>query len=49
MIFGGALSAYEFKWNANAKVRFLQTFMHNYPTDLANVVTPQNLEEFLLL
>jgi predicted AAA+ superfamily ATPase len=41
-------SIYEFKWSKKDKVRFPQTFTENYVINSANVVTPQNLEEFLL-
>lgn len=44
----GKLSAYEFKWNSSARVRFPQTFTHNYPGSETRVITPDNLEEFLL-
>lgn len=42
------LSAYEFKWNSSAKVRFPQTFTNNYPETETGVISPNNLEEFLL-
>jgi predicted AAA+ superfamily ATPase len=45
----GQLSAFEFKWNAHAKVRFPQTFTYNYPTAATQVLSPKNIEEFLLL
>lgn len=45
---GENLSAYEFKWNSKAKVRFPQTFINNYPAATTFVVTPANIEEFLL-
>lgn len=45
---GENLSAYEFKWNFKAKVRFPQTFINNYPAAKTFVVTPANIEEFLL-
>ncbi len=45
---GENLSAYEFKWNSKAKVRFPQTFINNYPAAKTFVVTPANIEEFLL-
>jgi len=45
---GENLSAYEFKWNSKIKVRFPQTFINNYPAAKTFVVTPANIEEFLL-
>lgn len=46
--FNGGLSAYEFKWSRLAKVRFPQTFTNNYPETQTKVISPDNLEEFLL-
>lgn len=45
----GNLSAYEFKWNKNKKVRFPQTFTENYPGSETFVISPENVEEFLLM
>ena len=45
---GGLLKAFEFKWVKNKKVRFPQTFTENYPGTETLVVSPDNLEEFLL-
>ncbi len=42
------LSAYEFKWNAFSKVRFPQTFTQNYPGAETRIISPANIEEFLL-
>lgn len=39
---------YEFKWNKKDMVRFPQTFTDNYTVSTTNVVTLDNLEEFLL-
>ncbi len=44
----GKLSAFEFKWNKNQKVRFPQTFSENYEVSKMLVVSPDNMEEFLL-
>ncbi|MHB1921073.1 MAG: ATP-binding protein [Chitinophagaceae bacterium] len=40
-------AAFEFKWNAKAKVRFPQTFSDNYPNTKMLVVSPANVEDFL--
>ena len=45
---GGLLKAFEFKWSKSKKARFPQTFTENYPGSETNVITPDNLEEFLL-
>jgi predicted AAA+ superfamily ATPase len=45
---GEYLSAYEFKWAATKKVRFPQTFTDNYAGSKTFVVSPKNMEEFLL-
>ena len=44
----GQLKAFEFKWGKNDKVRFPQTFTDNYPRAQTLVVSPDNLEEFIL-
>ena len=43
------LRAYEFKWNPKAKdkVRFSKTFTGAYPEALTNVISQDNVEEFL--
>ncbi len=45
---GGILKAFEFKWGKNVKIRFPQTFTHNYPGTETFVISPDNIEEFLL-
>lgn len=45
----GNISAYEFKWNERkAKVKCPSSFITAYPDAAFKVVTPKNLEEFLL-
>lgn len=44
---GGQLTAYEFKWNEKAKVRFPQTFTVNYPGTITHVISPKNMEAFI--
>jgi predicted AAA+ superfamily ATPase len=44
----GQLKAFEFKWGKNDKVRFPQTFTDNYLGAQTLVVSPDNLEEFIL-
>jgi predicted AAA+ superfamily ATPase len=43
------LSAYEFKWNIKVKAKFPQTFTSNYMVLKTGVITPDNLEDFLLI
>lgn len=43
----GKITAYEFKWNPNAKVKMPKNFTENYNSDF-KVITPKNYEEFLL-
>jgi uncharacterized protein len=45
---GGHLKAFEFKWGKTTKVRFPQTFTENYPGTETAVISPDNLEAFLL-
>lgn len=40
--------AVEIKWNSQSKVRFSSTFLHNYQNVRETIVTPDNLEAFLL-
>ncbi|WP_106135942.1 ATP-binding protein [Spirosoma oryzae] len=42
------LHAYEFKWNENRKARFPQTFTGNYAGATTSIISPKNMEEFLL-
>jgi predicted AAA+ superfamily ATPase len=44
----GQLKAFEFKWGKTAKVRFSQTFTDNYAGSETFVISPDNIEEFLL-
>lgn len=46
---GENLSAYEFKWNIKAKAKFPQTFTENYSVSKTAVISPENVEDFLLL
>jgi predicted AAA+ superfamily ATPase len=46
---GENLTAYEFKWGKTEKVRFPQTFTDNYPGSKTFVVSPDNVEDFLLM
>jgi predicted AAA+ superfamily ATPase len=45
---GDQLTAFEFKWNAKGNVRFPHTFTDNYPNTTTHVITPDNIENFLL-
>ena len=42
------LCAYELKWNKKERVRFPQTFTNNYPGSDTFVITPANVEIFLI-
>jgi hypothetical protein len=44
----GQLSAFEFKWNPQAKVRFPPIFMERYDVKEALAVHPDNFAEFLI-
>lgn len=45
----GKLSAYEFKWNpGKSKTRCPASFAAAYPSSVFKVITPDNVEEFLL-
>ncbi|MGA0555969.1 ATP-binding protein [Larkinella sp. VNQ87] len=43
----GALRAWEFKWNPNAKARFPKTFTETYHLAQTAVIHPNNFEEFV--
>lgn len=40
--------AFEIKWNKNAKARLSKTFSRNYQQHTFAVITPENIEDFLL-
>ncbi len=44
----GQLTAYEFKWNKNAKYKIPKPFMQAYPSAEYRVIHPENLEQFLV-
>lgn len=44
----GKLAAYEFKWNPKRTAKFPKSFADNYPGSVFKVITPDNVEEFLL-
>lgn len=46
---GHSLSAYEFKWNTKGKAKFPSTFTENYKISKTQVITPENVEDFLLI
>lgn len=46
---GEQFQAYEFKWNVNAKGKFPETFIGNYNVSSTSVVSPENLESFLMV
>jgi predicted AAA+ superfamily ATPase len=42
------LTAYEFKWNNDAKSKFATTFMENYKVTGTSIINPGNMERFLM-
>lgn len=44
----GKLFAFEFKWNPKSKFRIPKSFQEHYPDAIFNMVTPFNVESFLL-
>jgi predicted AAA+ superfamily ATPase len=40
--------AWEFKWNSHRKVRLSKTFTNAYPNHEFKVITPENIQDFLL-
>jgi len=44
----GKLHAFEIKWSEKKKVRFPQTFTANYPEATTSIISPKNMEEYLL-
>ena len=45
----GTLYAYEFKFNPKRKAKIPNSFLQNYPTSVFEEITPENLEDFILL
>jgi predicted AAA+ superfamily ATPase len=45
---GDGFHAFEFKWSKTSKVRFPQTFTTNYNDVQTFIVSPENMEEFLM-
>lgn len=45
---GGKLYAYEVKWNPKAKAAFPKTFADTYPEAEFQVITPENIADFLM-
>lgn len=44
----GKIHAFEFKWSSSAKYKFPKQFLDNYAGSTFTVITPDNIEEFLL-
>jgi len=44
----GQIYAYEFKWNTHKKAKITKTFTNAYPNAIVKVITPKNIEEFVL-
>jgi predicted AAA+ superfamily ATPase len=44
----GVIDAFEFKWNSEAKYKTPKQFLANYAGSVFTVITPDNVEEFLL-
>jgi predicted AAA+ superfamily ATPase len=45
---GYELHAYEFKWNPLSRVKFSKTFTEKYPNTPTAVITPDNMESFIM-
>ncbi|MCF8448605.1 MAG: ATP-binding protein [Taibaiella sp.] len=45
----GQLKAFEIKWGKNAKVRFSQTFLENYKGVETFIVSPESIDEYLIM
>ena len=43
----GQLKAFECKWSKTGRVRFPQTFVHNYPGAETKIISPDNIEDFI--
>lgn len=43
----GIMKAYEFKWNTKTKTKIPSTFLQGYPDATVQVITPDNMDEFL--
>jgi predicted AAA+ superfamily ATPase len=46
--YGDKLMAFEIKWNSRKKPRFPLTFTENYPGTDTHMITPGNVEEFIM-
>lgn len=44
----GKMHAYEFKWSSTKKVSLPKNFLAAYPGSSFNVITPKNIEDFLM-
>ena len=44
----GIIQAFEFKWNPTAKYKIPKQFLENYQESTFEIITPNNVEEFLL-
>jgi hypothetical protein len=44
----GQITAFEFKWQPNAKFKAPKLFLENYPNSLFKVIHRDNIEDFLL-
>jgi len=44
----GKMNAYEFKWNPKVKVKIPSAFLNGYPGTSTHVITPENMNEFLV-
>lgn len=43
----GELFAFEIKWNTNRKVKFSKTFLNNYPNSKTEIITMDNIWDFV--
>lgn len=45
----GVINTYEFKWNSKTNAKRPEAFFKAYPDSSFSVITPENIEEFLLI
>ena len=44
----GAFAAFEFKYSPQKRVKFSQTFLHNYPVSTAETINTDNYFDFVM-
>jgi len=46
--YNGKISGFEFKWNSKRKVRSYKSFINAYPNSTIQIISPENMDEFLI-